>query len=301
MEPCGHTKLMNYVIGMCKKNKEWVSQLSDLGYELQIVEQTIHLSDGNYVKPDIVSSSNKLLHSLVFDVKGGKSLDGDQLIRYSKLLPEDLRWVTWNEVYDKLNLKLDVCICDLDENHKFIQMTKHNFPVLTFSSSQLSKEGQFRNNTLNEAFKQPIPLGGMMPPLSYYPFSEEDDAAYIATHVLRTLLSIALRKSKQGMDFSEDKLKQEVIEFSEILAINFNPIWKALSIEHKKVLTSKIQEITARILEKPEIKESLGIIQQKKGYKVSKNLNQFQEQAIRLIEELKSEKGQTKLSELGIF
>ena len=292
---------MNYVIGMCRKNKEWITQLSDLGYELQIVEQTIHLSTGDSVKPDVVSSSNRLLHSLVFDVKGGRSLDEDQLARYSKLLPEDLRWVTWNEVYDKLNLKLDVCICDLDENHKFIKMTKNDFPVLTFSSNQLTKEGQFKNNTLNEAFKQPISLEGMMPPLSYYPFSEDDDSAYIATHVLRTLLSIALRKSKQGMEFSEDGLKQEIIEFNDVLAINFNPIWKALSTEHKKALTSKIQEITGRILENPEIKESLGIIQQRKGYKVSKNLNQFQEQAIRLIEELKSEKGQTKLSDLGIF
>ncbi len=296
MEPCGHTKLMNYVIGMCRKNKQWITQLTDLGYELQIVEQTIHLATGDSIKPDIVSSSNRLLHSLVFDVKGGKSLDEDQLSRYSKLLPDDLRWVTWNEVYDKLRLKLDVCICD-----KYIKMTKHDFPVLTFSSSKLTKEGQFKNHTLNEVFKQPIVLEGMMPPLSYYPFSEEDDSAYIATHVLRTLLSIALHKSKQGMEFSEDGLKQDLIEFNDVLAANFNPIWKALSIEHKRVLALKIQEITARILEDPEIKESLGIIQQRKGYKVSKNLNQFQEQATRLIEEIQSEKGQTKLIDLGIF
>ncbi len=301
MEPCGHTKLMNYVIGMCRKNKQWITQLTDLGYELQIVEQTIHLATGDSIKPDIVSSSNRLLHSLVFDVKGGKSLDEDQLSRYSKLLPDDLRWVTWNEVYDKLRLKLDVCICDLEENDKYIKMTKHDFPVLTFSSSKLTKEGQFKNHTLNEVFKQPIVLEGMMPPLSYYPFSEEDDSAYIATHVLRTLLSIALHKSKQGMEFSEDGLKQDLIEFNDVLAANFNPIWKALSIEHKRVLALKIQEITARILEDPEIKESLGIIQQRKGYKVSKNLNQFQEQATRLIEEIQSEKGQTKLIDLGIF
>lgn len=301
MEPCEHTKLMNYIIGMCKKNKDWVSQLSDLGYELQIIEQTIHLSTGESIKPDIVCSSNRLLHSLVFDVKGGKSLDEDQLKRYGKLVSDDLRWVTWNEVYDKMNLKLDVCLCDLDENHKFIMMTKHDFPMLTFSSVQLSKEGMFKNYSLNEAFKQPISLEDKTPPLSYYPFSEDDDSAYIASHVLRTLLSIVLKKSKQGIDFSAKSLNQEIIEFNEILASNFNPIWKVLSTEHKKTLTSKIQEITARILDNAEIKENLGIIQQKKGYKVSKNLNQFQEQALRLIDELKSEKGQAKLSDLGIF
>jgi hypothetical protein len=51
------------------------------------------------------------------------------------------------------------------------------------------------------------------------------------------------------------------------------------------------------MLQDEKIRDSLGIIQQKKGYKITRNLEQFQREAIRFIEELESEKGQKSLSD----
>jgi|GEM_PF-1706706 len=297
MQPSGHTKLMNFVIGMCKKNKDWITVLSKLGYEIQIIEQTIHVSSGEAVKPDLVTASNMLLHSLVFEVKGGKSLDMEQLKRYSGMTPEDLRWLTWLSVYDKPRLQLDVCICDLAENHNSIKTFNPPFPMLTFSSAQLTKEGVFKNDELNKTFKEPISLDGKLQPLSYYPFSDEDDIAYIAVHVLRTILAIVIKESKRGHEFSEDELKKRMVTFDDVLASNFNYVWKTLSIEHRNSLKSKIEEISRRIFEKDDVGQSLGIIQQKKGYRITRNLDQFNREATRLIEELESERGQTGLTD----
>jgi hypothetical protein len=290
---------MNCIIGMCKKNENWVDAISKLGYEVQIIEQTIHTSSGNAVKPDVIASSNVLLHSLVFEVKGGKSIEEDQLERYSGLMANDLRWVTWNEVYDKVRLQLDVCICDLIENHQYIKMANKRFPMLTFSSTELAKEGMFENHTLNETFKNPISLTGMLQPLSYYPFSEEDEIPYIAIHVIRSILSIILKNSKRGLTLSEKELEKQLITFDDIVASSFNYVWKALSTEHRNALKTKIANVTRSILADEKLKESLGIIQQKRGYRVSKNLEQFQIEATRFIEELESQKGQTDLDQFS--
>jgi len=300
MQASGHTRLMNYIIGMCKKDTHWITTLSDLGYEVQILEQTIHLSTGYAVKPDVVSASNSLLHSLVIDVKGGKTVDQSQLDRYSDLKTDDLRWVSWNNVYDKSHLTLDVCICDLSENHNFIKLGNSKFPMLTFGPKTLSKEGNFKNHKLNSVFNDDISLENKTEPLSYYPFSDEDETSYIALHVIRTIVSISLKNSKKGIEMSEQQNKNQFVAFDDVLASNFNRIWKILSKEHKDALRTRIIGITERVFSDEKIKESLGIIQQKKGYRLTKNLSELQVEAQRLIEELESEKGQTTLGNFGI-
>lgn len=274
---------MNAIIGMCKKNVDWVSVLADLGYEIQIIEQTMNTSSGDVVKPDIVVASNQLLHSLVFDAKGGITIDPDQLRRYSTLKSDDLRWVS---VFDRTHLQFNVCICDFVENHGLIKMANTQFPMLTFSSEVLTKEGKFNREKLNEVFKNPIDLKGKLPPLSYYPFSDVDEDPYIAMHVIRALLSIAMKNIKRG---SAEVLEESIITFDEVIAVRFNPVWKALSTEHRKALKAKITEVTKRALANEKVKEPLGLVQQKKGYKITRNLDQFKKAAEQFIEDLQSQ------------
>jgi hypothetical protein len=279
---------------MCKKNVDWITVLSDWGYDVQIIEQTMHTSSGDSVKPDVVTASNVLLHSLVFEMKGGKSIREDQLQRYASLAPSDLRWVT---VYDRDNLRMDVCICDFAENHPSIRINNNLFPMLTFSQNYLFKEGNFKLEKLNEIFREPISLKGKLPPLSYYPFSEEDEQSYIAIHVIRTILSLALKNRQTEKERSSEDIKDQVIDFEDVVASKFNYVWKVLSDSHKKALKTKITEVTRIIFANEEIRESLGIIQQRKGYKITQKLEQFHRQAIRFIEELESKKGQKSLTD----
>ena len=278
---------MNYIIAMCKHNKQWITVLTDLGYEAQIIEQSLTTSSGDIVKPDIITASNKFLHSIVFECKGGRTIDVNQLRRYSTLEADNLlRWVT---VFDRTSLQFDVCLSDLIENHRFIKSANQLFPMLTFDSEELFKTREFKSTKLNETFKEPISLKGKIPPLFYYPFSEEDKDSYIAVHVIRALVSIALKNSKGGPDVFE----KSIVSCDEIVAQNFNHVWLALSMSHRRRLKEKIREVIRRIMARESMKEALGIIQQKQGYKIVKNLEKLREQAEALVEELKSQRPMT--------
>jgi hypothetical protein len=257
---------------------------------VQIIEQSISTSSGEVVKPDLIAASNRQLHSLVFEIKGGKTLNPDQLRRYESLTANDLlRWIT---VFDRAHLEFDVSICDLAINHESIKaVNKDKFPMLVFGSEFLIKEGNFKREKLNEAFENPISLKGKAQPLSYYPFSDEDSTPYIALHVIQALLSIIHRGIKQGKFISNETL----FTFDDIIAEQFNYVWKVLSIDHKRVLKLKISDVTKRFLAKDAVKETLGIMQQKEGYKIT---NQFKNLAEKYIEELQT---QTPLSGFDIF
>lgn len=282
---------MNAIIGMCKKNESWINVLSDseLNYEVQIIEQSINTSSGEVVKPDVITASNRQLHSIVFEMKGGKTLKPDQMRRYESLTASDLlRWIT---VFDRAHLEFDVCICDLAENHQLIKAVNNNkFPMLVFGSESLTKEGKFKRAKLNEAFAEPISLREKIPPLSYYPFSDEDSVPYIAMHIIQALLSIIHKDVKQGKIIPEETL----FTFNELVAERFNYIWGVLSIEHKKALMLKINDSIKRFLAKDGVKETLGFIRQKEGIKITKNLDQFKKIAEKYIEDLQT---QTPLSE----
>jgi hypothetical protein len=51
----------------------------------------------------------------------------------------------------------------------------------------------------------------------------------------------------------------------------------------------KISDVTKRFLAKEEVKEILGILQQKEGYKITKNLDQFKKIAEKYVEELQTQ------------
>jgi len=274
---------MNYVIGMCKKNKQWITALADLGYNAQIIEQRITTSSGDVVKPDIVTVSNRFLHSIVFECKGGRTIDANQLRRYSTLTSDNLlRWIT---VFDRSDLQFDVCITDVEENHRYIKRINQLFPMFTFGSKEFFKTEEFGLAKLNNIFKEPISLKDKIPPLFYYPFCQDDNDSYIAIHVIRALLSIAIKNIKGGPDVFEEN----VISCEEIIAHKFNHVWRALSKSHRKTLKNKIREVIRRILAREGMKETLGIIQQKQGYKIAKDLDRFQKQAEHLIEEFQSQ------------
>jgi hypothetical protein len=254
-----------------------------LGYEAEIIEQRITTSTGDSVKPDVVSVSNRLIHSIVFEVKGGMTINSDQLKRYSSLTSENLlRWVS---IFDRAHHEFDVCICDLAENHPYIRTINQNFPTLTFSSSEIIKEHEFKRVKLNEILDRPISLVSKTPPLLYYPFSEEDDDSYIALYVVQGLLSIAMKNMKGGPSV----FAESIISCDEITAQQFHHVWKALSQEHRTKLKETIREVIKRIMAREDLKETLGLIEQKKGYKIQRNLEQFKKGVENFIAELQSQ------------
>jgi len=286
LEPCNHTKLMNYIIGMCKKQEKWISTLHDLGYEPQLIEQRFRTSTDEIVKPDIVAASNRLLHFLVFECKGGVTVEKDQLRRYKTLIPEDVfRWIR-PHVHTPSDFRLDVCISDFKENHHIIASKVENFPILTFSEQELSKTRQFDNMKLDNEFKDPISLQGMVPPLSYYSFCENDSDSYVAPFVIRGLLSIAIKKGKGGPSVFEEA----IVTQEEIVNQIFHPIFDALSDEHKGKLENKIKQIIAMFMKRETVKDLLEFIEKRSGWKVPRQLGKLESEAKNFIEYLQTQK-----------
>jgi hypothetical protein len=289
---------MNYIIGMCKDEKNWISDLKKHGYEVQIIEQKIHcVKDNSSVKPDLIVVSNSFSHAIVFELKGGKTIKKEQLDRYANLTPDDLRYVT---VYDRKRLQMDVSLCDFEENHADIKKVNNDiFPVLIFNEGvELKKENNFKFEELNKIFNAPISLKEKTPPTHYYPFSEDDDDTYIALHVIRAMISLLQRNVKKRKYDNLREFKDSLIKFDDNVAKNFIYIWDALSEAQKKILKNKIEVVTQGIFADTKLTGSLEILHSKEGHRTAGQLEQFTTLAMNFIKgKLTADKGQVRLTE----
>ena len=182
--------------------------------------------------PDIIAVSNKHTHSLIFDCKGGINIDDDQIYRYKTLKKEDI--INWIDIYTRDQLKLDVCIAGFENNHSKIVTQVDGFPVISFGDDKIIKDNFFKTDALNIAFRDPISLENMLPPMNYYPFSDTDDMCVIIPHLIRGLVSMATEKGRAGPEV----LSQEILDVEEILQ-RIHKMWPSLSQEHKNSLRKK--------------------------------------------------------------
>jgi hypothetical protein len=61
------------------KNPGMAFTLKDLGYKVEYLEPTFLNSEGKKVNPAILFTSNKLIHALITECKGGVSIEDEQL------------------------------------------------------------------------------------------------------------------------------------------------------------------------------------------------------------------------------
>lgn len=236
MNPSPHTILINSAIGFCIKNDSWIHPLADLGYKAQLIEQTIRTeSSGKTVKPDVVATSKKTIHSVVFECKGGKTVEDEQISRYEDLTPSDL--LRWIDVHTNDNFSHDVCIFNFKKNHESLD-TKINFPVLSLSDISLEKNNGFSKKEVNEKFDNPISTKSMKPPISYYPFSETEDRRVIIPHVLRAMISVLMDRKTNDIDVTDPESF-----LNEVVLLRIHKMWKILSREHQNSLRDLIKEI----------------------------------------------------------
>lgn len=240
--PTNHTRLINYIIGFCKEDPLWICPLKKLKYKPQIIEQTISLSDGAKVTPDIILSSNQFAHMLVCECKGGSTVNMEQATRYKKLTTNDLfRWVQPSSG----EASHDVCYMMFENN---MSSAPNMFPTLSFSDHVKKHGKEFGQRDLGTAFSEDIYIGNRKPTLSYYPFSTNDDMHDIAAYVLRAVVSLV----QKGCMPSEDaKRLDEILKKS-------HSMYKLLSQKHKKELKGKINYVINELGKKyPDFKNYL--------------------------------------------
>jgi len=230
-----HTRLVNRFIGLCKSTIKWPKILHDLGYDVELIEQTINLKTAEKINPDVVAVSQKHLHAIVADCKSGNNIDKDQDARYSKLESDDLKYYV--TVYDEKKLKHSSCYVDNHQNHNNLKpFTKLSF--VTFHDDKVLGEGDFGYRDLNDKLQNPTSLNGMLEPTGYYPFSPDDEPSVIAPHVLRGLISYLTQKGQK----TRPQIKSPTTAL-EILKI-IHP-YDLISSKHKDRLIKTIEETIA--------------------------------------------------------
>ena len=147
-----HTLLMNKMVGLCKRIRGWSSTLRDLGYSVELVEPRFVNSEGKTVNPDLMFTSNRLIHTLITECKGG-SIDENQLEKYTKITLDSI--LPKVSVYDprRLTFDLSYAITEkiLEEAAK--KLGHHDLPILIFSETHITKQNIFQNNATGKRLR----------------------------------------------------------------------------------------------------------------------------------------------------
>lgn len=208
MTASDHTRLVNMFIGLCMRGKRWPQPLRELGYAVQLVERPIAMRPSGRVVPDVIAASNRALHAIVADCKGGKGISPDQDSRYRQLDSGDLAdYVT---VHDAGRLSHAVCYVAIGHNRPDI-WEHTELPLISFDDSYVQARGSLGEGALDKKMRAAIPLRDMIEPTDYYPFSPEDDDLFIIPHVLREMISYFARRAREPRaDISGPAMAEEI-------------------------------------------------------------------------------------------
>ncbi len=254
MSLCSHTHLMNAAIGFCKHDQSWIHPLADLGYEAKLVEQKIGTEmSGKSVTPDVVATSQRLIHSVVIECKGGKSVKERQIANYMSMKPSDLH-DKWVHIYDKNQHTLDVCllICKVYEQSWESSVV---LPILSLSDRVLTVHNKFSKQELNQKFNTDISTEGLVPPISYYPFSHDEGRKEIIPHALRAIRLSIGKKQQNGVTDPE-------FYVSDVTMKQIHKVWDILSRKHQDLLKNRVKSIINELIKShPKLKKFLENIQ----------------------------------------
>ena len=198
-----------------------------------MIEQTISLGESaQKIAPDVVAVSNKLVHAIVVDCKGGANIEPDQDRRYESLKSRDLTYhIT---VHDPKRLTHVTCYADDADVHKLLE-PHTELPFITFGRDMMSGKRDFGKKQVNDKLCKPVSLEGMLEPTGHYPFSPDDEKAAIIPHVLPGLLSHLIKRGRSKTPTVADSTTAE-----SILKI-IHPFHEQIDSRHKKRLAESIK------------------------------------------------------------
>lgn len=228
-----HTVQMNAWIALTRTDPTFSHTLAELEYGCDIIEPPIFIGD-NDLHPDIVLTSVPHTHCLVVDCKSN-TVDQDQLERYQSLEGREDALVAQGVVKDVPADDLDAeltlsSFTDLSKTHRipdvFSLVRFRHDPSSGFSVWNLDGY-EFAFNELRERF----PINGEPSeplPVSYYPYDVyQDDRRTFVTHILRSVISLAVKQS----EFTAEEVVKDSHQY-----------WEALSNEKQEELVRKTKQ-----------------------------------------------------------
>lgn len=253
-----HTILMCMLIGLCYKSKTWLHTFADCEYELQVIEQTMKTKSGDLIEPDVIVSSDKERHAIVFECKGGKNTRRDQERRYKTLDTRTLgMWISVRPSLDRHTVSYAVT---KEGMPRIGQHTR--LPLLVFGNSDIRARGDLGSDCLNKTLSSPVSLNNMKIPVTHYPYGPNDTPAVIASHIYQGIASL-VRTNMASADIASDEMVDRIFEAN-------HPHRDVLSTDTAEQIKRKIKKtIKSQFLTDSKIRELLDKIRSKKGSQAS--------------------------------
>lgn len=242
-----HTRLVNMFMGLCADTRHWPNVLAKLGYKVQLIEQSVSLQSAQKAVPDVVSVSNKRVHAIVAECKGGNSIDAEQDDRYRQLTPDDLlRHLT---VHDRNRFGHTVCYVDKSDNHDSLKRGT-SFPFITFGRDCITVDGSLGSDDLDGSLDK-IPLKGTREPTFLYPFAPDDEAYVVIPYVLRGLITHICRSPDKQFKIDDPDTFEKILKITHKHA-------DRISSKHRKELAKRIYKILKLLLrQNPDLRSQV--------------------------------------------
>jgi len=249
-----HTILMNMLIGLCYKTKTWLHILADCGYKLQVIEQTMTTRSGDSIEPDVIVSSNRERHAIVFECKGGKNTSTDQERRYRTLDTRTLgMWITVRPGLDRHTVSYAVT----DEGMSRIGVHT-DLPLLVFGQNDIRARGDLGSNCLNKTLSSPVPLDNMKIPITHYPYGPNDTAAALAPHIYQGIVRL-VSTNMASANIASDEMVDKIFEIN-------HPHHEMLSTDIARQIRKQIKKtIKSQFLTDSRVRELLEKIRSGEG------------------------------------
>ena len=166
-------QMLNLWIGLCRGEAGLPNDLRMLGYKDKWVELEFQNSQSHNVEAELIISSDRVRHTVLFEWKEGANTDPDQLNRYAGINTNDL--ISKATLAPTAVVAHDVCILGLVEHKERLKMGitqgNHAFPLLVVYDDGVSLEyNHFAEQQLSNSFSPKLNINFSRIPTQIVPF-----------------------------------------------------------------------------------------------------------------------------------
>jgi hypothetical protein len=247
--------MLNLWIGLCRGVGGLPKDVHHLGFRDKEIEFSFKNASNETIKPELIICSQKLEHTLLLEWKSGKNTEVDQLDRYSRVVPPDIRARVPSGGACKGH---DVVIIAKIEHRDSIAIgidKKHKFPLLCVESDGISLNvNRFSHAVINPVFAPKLKIDFTRRPSSFIPFDATSPEWMIATEVIPQILQL--------MHEGETVLLLDAILPAVV------DVWSHISPQDQRTLREKVERVITRAADghfKPYLKRNRAYEAQSKG------------------------------------
>jgi len=210
--------ILRALIALCKRDIKLPSNFYNLGYTQVVMDKTIRLEDGRSVMPDLIISSRKENHCVVWESKSGRSIENNQAKRLAsieaRVFPDQLM----------LNVKIEdgfafdiAYACDgkqcqnirvdLDRVAQEVASVSA-FPLVGFydESGIKTHSGRFNKENINHVLGNGINIDLREIPTEYLRFDKDSLRSEMAPYVMTNIVAYATRQEPR---FSAEQIAKD--------------------------------------------------------------------------------------------